>query len=201
MISKKVVQNILNENKFLIMCDLDGTLLKNDGTISKFSCEIIKAVQAMGHKFVIVTGRPPRVSKQYYSQLKLDSLFVNYNGALITNPGDKFFSPLQFGFSRELIKEIFADLLVVKFLKNVIFESYDGVYFFKKPTTKEEHEALISHFHVHLKPNDSLNIVKPNFSNINTDCFSIVLILNDDVSFPTVFDRIRSIASTLSVQS
>ena len=50
-----------NEKK-MIVTDLDGTLLKNDKTISKNTIEAINELRMRGHKFVIATARPLRLS-------------------------------------------------------------------------------------------------------------------------------------------
>ena len=43
--------------KKLIALDLDGTLLRPDGTISEFTQKTIKDVQNKGHQVVISKGR------------------------------------------------------------------------------------------------------------------------------------------------
>ena len=47
--------------KKLIALDLDGTLLRPDGTISEFTKKTIKDVQEKGHQIIIATGRPYRM--------------------------------------------------------------------------------------------------------------------------------------------
>ena len=49
--------------KKLIVLDLDGTLLRPDGTISEFTQKTIKDVQNKGHQVVIATGRPYRMAR------------------------------------------------------------------------------------------------------------------------------------------
>jgi hydroxymethylpyrimidine pyrophosphatase-like HAD family hydrolase len=44
----------------LIATDLDGTLLRSDGTASERTSRVLKAVQAAGIQTVLVTARPPR---------------------------------------------------------------------------------------------------------------------------------------------
>ena len=44
----------------LIASDLDGTLLRSDGTVSARTREAIRAAQAGGVRVVFVTARPPR---------------------------------------------------------------------------------------------------------------------------------------------
>lgn len=49
----------------MIVTDLDGTLLKNDKTISKNTIEAINELRMRGHKFVIATARPLRAAKNF----------------------------------------------------------------------------------------------------------------------------------------
>ncbi len=44
----------------LVAMDLDGTLLRSDGTASKRTGRVLRAVQAVGIRTVLVTARPPR---------------------------------------------------------------------------------------------------------------------------------------------
>jgi HAD superfamily hydrolase (TIGR01484 family) len=44
----------------LVASDLDGTLVRSDGTVSPRTIAVVRAVQAAGAVFVMVTARPPR---------------------------------------------------------------------------------------------------------------------------------------------
>ena len=55
-----------NEKKMIVTV-LDGTLLKNDKTISKNTIEAINELRMRGHKFVIATARPLRAAKKFPS--------------------------------------------------------------------------------------------------------------------------------------
>lgn len=44
----------------LVATDLDGTLLRPDGTISAHTSEVLAAVRALGVEVLVVTARPPR---------------------------------------------------------------------------------------------------------------------------------------------
>lgn len=70
-----------NEKK-MIVTDLDGTLLKNDKTISKNTIEAINELRMRGHKFVIATARPLRAAKKFLESVETDA-GIYHNGALI----------------------------------------------------------------------------------------------------------------------
>ena len=67
----------------LVAVDLDGTLLSDDKQLSPASIKVIKQTIDMGVKFVIASARPPRSVREFYHQLNLNTLQINYNGSLI----------------------------------------------------------------------------------------------------------------------
>lgn len=50
----------MNSPPLLVATDLDGTLLRSDGTVSDRSADAVTAVQRAGLRFVVATARPPR---------------------------------------------------------------------------------------------------------------------------------------------
>ena len=72
--------------KKIIAVDLDGTLLNSDSQISDFTKETIKKVSEKGHQVIITTGRPYRMSKDFYRELGLDTPMINFNGSLTHLP-------------------------------------------------------------------------------------------------------------------
>ena len=74
--------------KYLIALDLDGTILYDFDTISDELSAFLLRVQQDGHRIVIATGRPYRSSKFAYERFRLDTPIINYNGGLITHPGE-----------------------------------------------------------------------------------------------------------------
>lgn len=74
----------------MIAIDLDGTLLHSDETISDYTIETLKKVEALGHMIVIATGRPYRMARDYYRQLGLQTPMINFNGALTHLPEQKW---------------------------------------------------------------------------------------------------------------
>lgn len=69
---------------YLIALDLDGTLLKDDKTISPETARTIQTLKEAGHHVCISTGRPFRSSSMYYDELGLTTPIVNFNGHLST---------------------------------------------------------------------------------------------------------------------
>lgn len=71
-----------DRNIRLVATDLDGTLLRSDGTISPRTLRVLAALQARGIPFVIVTARPPRTVRTLARRL-VKGLAICGNGAII----------------------------------------------------------------------------------------------------------------------
>jgi Cof subfamily protein (haloacid dehalogenase superfamily) len=67
----------------LVALDLDGTLLREDKSVTRHTADVIARCVEMGVKVVIASARPPRSVKEVYQALKLDTHSIHYNGALI----------------------------------------------------------------------------------------------------------------------
>lgn len=70
----------------MIVTDMDGTLLNSDLKISKRNLDAIKRVRAMGMKFVVATGRPDQLVKEYIEPLSMNDPMILYNGSVIGHP-------------------------------------------------------------------------------------------------------------------
>lgn len=113
---------------YLIALDLDGTLLKDDKTISAYSLEIIKKAKDAGHIVCISTGRPYRSSSLYYRQMNLNTPIVNFNGAFVHHPKDKAWGTFHTTLELEVVKEI-IDTAEKHHVHNILAEVKDRVYF------------------------------------------------------------------------
>lgn len=112
----------------LIALDLDGTLLKDNKTISNRSKEALFKAKKAGHIVMIATGRPFRSSSMYYKELGLNTPIVNFNGAFIHHPLDQNWGVYHDTLDLKTVKEIveIADEFRVK---NILAEVIDDVYF------------------------------------------------------------------------
>lgn len=76
----------------MIAIDMDGTLLRDDKTISDETLRAIKLAKLKGVKVVLATGRPADGINQYLSKLDLtkeDDYVITFNGSLIQNCASK----------------------------------------------------------------------------------------------------------------
>lgn len=67
----------------LIATDLDGTLLRPDGSISQYTLSELRRAQEAGMLVVLVSARPPRVMRQLVQSSGLGGLAICCNGALL----------------------------------------------------------------------------------------------------------------------
>lgn len=71
----------------IIATDLDGTLLRSDGSISERTLEALAAAEKAGITVVFVTGRPVRWMEQLFSHVAGHGIAILSNGALIWDVG------------------------------------------------------------------------------------------------------------------
>ena len=72
----------------LIAIDMDGTLLREDKTISDRTKKVIAKAVQKGVKIVLASGRPIEGLERYLTELKLDSkddYVMSFNGSVIQN--------------------------------------------------------------------------------------------------------------------
>ena len=71
----------------VVASDLDGTLVRTDGTISLRSRAALRRAEAHGALVVFVTGRPPRWMAPVVAQTGASGLAVCANGAMVYDLG------------------------------------------------------------------------------------------------------------------
>jgi HAD superfamily hydrolase (TIGR01484 family) len=67
----------------LVATDLDGTLVRSDGTISERTRTVLAAVEDLGVPVVFVTGRPLRWAEEVFDHVGDHGLAVVSNGAVV----------------------------------------------------------------------------------------------------------------------
>ena len=67
----------------LVATDLDGTLVRSDGTVSDYTREVLLELDRRGVPVVFVTGRPLRWAEEVFEHVGSHGLAVVSNGALV----------------------------------------------------------------------------------------------------------------------
>ncbi len=79
---------IVGDIPLLVATDLDGTIVRGDGTISERTVAAFARVEAAGGQFVLVTGRPPRVMPEIAETFGRRGIAICANGALAYDMSD-----------------------------------------------------------------------------------------------------------------
>ncbi|MBX7269690.1 HAD family phosphatase [Micromonospora sp. Llam7] len=97
----------------LVASDIDGTLLRDDRTLSARTAAVLARISARGTPVVLVTGRPIRWLKLVYDQLAEPLPAVCANGAVVYDPvNDEVLraDPLAPELLAEVIRRLRAEL-------------------------------------------------------------------------------------------
>jgi Cof subfamily protein (haloacid dehalogenase superfamily) len=70
----------------LVASDIDGTLIRTDGTLSPRTTAVLDALYSRGIPTVLVTGRPVRWLRQLYDQMIEPLPAICANGAVVYDP-------------------------------------------------------------------------------------------------------------------
>jgi Cof subfamily protein (haloacid dehalogenase superfamily) len=70
----------------MIVTDMDGTLLNSELKVSQRNLDAIAKVRALGIRFVVATGRPDQLVKEYIELLEMNEPMILYNGSVIGHP-------------------------------------------------------------------------------------------------------------------
>ncbi|MCA1599513.1 MAG: Cof-type HAD-IIB family hydrolase [Chloroflexi bacterium] len=76
-------EDIVNAPIRLIATDLDGTLLRSDGTVSERTRQAITHAREAGIAVVLVTARPPRILRLLAREVGVAGLAICCNGAIV----------------------------------------------------------------------------------------------------------------------
>ena len=107
-----------------IICDLDGTLLNSQHTISAYTCEIIKKVMDKGVTVFIATGRHHCDTFAFKNILGLDSFLITSNGAKIHDKNN------QEIFSHNISEDLASELINMDIDTNIIQNIYQNDYWY-----------------------------------------------------------------------
>src|SRR5215212_1397361 len=102
----------------LVAVDLDGTLLNDSKQVTEQTAEALACLPQQGVKLIMASARPPRSVRAIYQSLGLDTLQINYNGALIWDEPNKtpiFHRPIPGRLAKKIIdtaRDMFEETIV-----------------------------------------------------------------------------------------
>ena len=128
----------------LVAVDLDGTLLNDSKQVTDQTAGALACLPERDVKIVIASARPPRSVRHIYQQLKLDTVTINYNGALIWDEHNKKVIehvPLDAAVAKKVIawgRKKYPDLLVsVEILDKWYTDHFEDVPEYLTETAKQ----------------------------------------------------------------
>lgn len=99
----------MSDRPRLVATDLDGTLLRTDGTVSGWTVDVLRAVERSGVQIVVVTARPPHWMHDLLDVIGDHGLAICANGAFVYDVlGRRVLA--EHTLSRDAIAEITRDL-------------------------------------------------------------------------------------------
>lgn len=188
--------------RYLIISDLDGTLLNSNGELSQNTIDTINKITNQGHIFCIATGRPKRGSIDIYNKLSLNSIMLNQNGAYISNPSDQNFSPIDFCFSKEIAKNILKIKEVRDIISNAFLETTTHEIQLTKIENPDYAEDLLKYYHLDVKNDPQLKSLNNDPDNLDIDVSALLLyIKSDDISqFDTIVYFVKTVSPNLQLR-
>lgn len=190
------------DKRCLICTDLDGTLLNRDCYIRSYTRDVINKLTKQGHIVCLFTARPERASLAYYRQLRLKTPLVNYNGAIIWNPTDSGFKPINFFINKEVIYKIFTNPIVKELSLNVIMETPEGTFFlndFRKKVSDQQVKAELAKFNIYTT--HDIQFVSNDFAKLGYGAYSVLVELRDMKKAKILQNEIKKVCSSVVVRS
>lgn len=113
--------------KCLYVSDLDGTLLRSDETLSKYTCDVINRLTESGVWFSYATARSYVTAKKVTKGLDAKIPLIVYNGAfVIDNVSEKILISNYFQDDiKEVLKELFSNEIYP-----IVYSYIDAVEYF-----------------------------------------------------------------------
>ena len=169
-------------NKYLIALDLDGTLLKDDKTISKATKDYLRKLEEDGNLIVITSGRALRSVLEYYQDIGLSSSpVIAYNGHYSIDPNLKHYEIVD-KINKNTAKSIYS-LSKWKYIDSVMSENEKKIYV-------DKDDAFLFAFY---EKNDLEVIEGPLDKTIDEDVFTFVMKIDSDENKR---NKIKEIVST-----
>lgn len=156
--------------KYLIACDIDGTLLSRKGELAKETIETLRKVEKLGHIVVIATGRPLSGALQIYQEIGIDYPIITDNGASIDFPGHMEFAKQRTYIPNKVMKTLFA--YSKPFTSSAFFDIGHDVYAYKYDKKLEKIFAGLSRG----------NIIDCEFTDLDVEPSGMIFFIKNDAT-------------------
>lgn len=206
-----------NQNKILVACDIDGTILNSNHQLDQETIDTFKIIQKnFSHVILcLVTGRNWFETYEIYKQLNLNTITICCNGCEIVNYQDNQFQSRYFTFHKKVAKIILTNPIFGNEMVWIILTTVDNVYrlnttkeidhFLKHDYTKAHHEVVYLRIKLRHKKfaNLMFNNVKEVAPNLLIQCWEYpdrdIFFMEIGVSYATKKMGIEFLASYYNV--
>ncbi len=141
--------------KYLILCDMDGTILNNNNNLDELTVNTVKEL-SKNHVFCLLTSDNFQNTLPHYSKLNLNTFIACKNGGLIFNPHTS--ERITYTLSKEQILEIFNDLKPI--LSSCFYTRESNAYVYKFNDRFKYIMPIPEDFIVHSGDFNKLNLAK-----------------------------------------
>ena len=112
------------KNCKLIVTDLDGTLLRNDKTVSDFTIKTLQACRDRGILIAFATARSGRGVVAELREMVKPDIMINQNGAFFEHQGNQAMLEI----ARETLAKILTKIFAIKSNAEVGISTYEAFY-------------------------------------------------------------------------
>lgn len=118
----------MKEKRYVVFCDLDGTLLNENGKVTDFTKEAFKRFKAAGNEIVFTTARSRRLQGIGGALREISDDFILHNGGELIRQGEciakHYFSLAQ---AREIgLRMTKAGVCAAVILEDAYYANYDA---------------------------------------------------------------------------
>ena len=151
--------------KYLIACDLDGSLLNKKSELSKKTIETLHQVEKLGHIVVLATGRPFGGAIGKYQEIGLNTPLITDNGGSIENPMDPNFPKQKTFIPLHMMHELFT--FSKPFLESAFFSDDQAVYAYRHS----------SHLEGYFSGTLADKVIEAEFTDLNVEPTGLVFLI------------------------
>lgn len=152
--------------KYLIACDLDGSLLNLQGQLTEKSIKVLNRLRQDGHLVVLATGRPYEGAISKYHEIGLDTPLITDNGGSIENPTNPSFAKQKTYLPLPIVRELFIH--TKPYIISAFFSDNKVVYAYNYDKKLEEYFNGMNSEHV----------VECDFSNLTIEPSGLVYLID-----------------------
>lgn len=153
-----------------VICDLDGTLLNSDSTLSKKNTKAIADLMSNNINVILATGRIDTMAKIYIDKMKIKNPVISCNGGLIRDPVTSEILYIKL-IDKDIVNEIIKFSLLNKL--NFLIYTSDKVYY------SENNPRTSIYYKQNERVREDLKIPLASFKNevFDTDNLDVIKIL------------------------